>query len=168
MTKTEILNSNKETIINEYKLGSTCKELANKYGCDQVWIWKWLKKNNVQLRKLGEHKRLKESIKNGYKMIPVDDEYPKRYTNGGRMYYEHIIKVEKRLGRFLAGNEVVHHINLNRLDNNDSNLIECSSKKEHAKIHNQLNFLVSELINKNIIQFNFLTKEYQCQKIENN
>ena len=48
---------------------------------------------------------------------------------------EHRIKMEKKLGRFLKHNEVVHHKNENTLDNRVSNL-HLMTKGEHAVLHN--------------------------------
>lgn len=47
---------------------------------------------------------------------------------------EHIIIVEQHLGRYLAGNEVVHHINKIRDDNRIENL-QVMTRSEHATHH---------------------------------
>lgn len=47
---------------------------------------------------------------------------------------EHRLVMEKKLGRYLTAEELVHHKNEIRSDNRESNLILCNFS-EHAKIH---------------------------------
>lgn len=47
---------------------------------------------------------------------------------------EHILVAEKMLGRYLADNEVVHHINHNRQDNRPENLAVMTAS-EHMSLH---------------------------------
>jgi hypothetical protein len=65
----------------------------------------------------------------GYKLIPSD--HPKS-ING--LYYEHILVMEKFLGRKLKDYESVHHINEIKTDNSIENLFVCH-RREHDKAH---------------------------------
>lgn len=60
----------------------------------------------------------------GYKLIKVGDKY----------LYEHRLVMEEFLGRKLKKDEVVHHRDENRLNNDISNL-ELLEKREHDRYH---------------------------------
>ena len=71
----------------------------------------------------------------GHKLIYIEG------SNGkpGKYQYEHIIKMEKKLGRKLRPNEIVHHIDGNASNNDVSNL-KVMTRAEHnvedAEHHN--------------------------------
>ena len=46
----------------------------------------------------------------------------------------HTVLMERKLGRYLSDDEVVHHINHNREDNRIENL-QLMEKKEHMSMH---------------------------------
>ena len=53
---------------------------------------------------------------------------------GGSHIYEYRLIAEQKIGRTLADNEIVHHINGDATDNRPENL-EVMTQSEHAKLH---------------------------------
>jgi hypothetical protein len=58
-----------------------------------------------------------------------------RVRVGGQYRREHRLIAERALGRPLARDEVVHHINSNPLDNRPENLLICSKSYHHSLEH---------------------------------
>ena len=56
------------------------------------------------------------------------------YASKDGYVMEHILVMENHIGRYLAKDEVVHHINKNRCDNRLENL-QLMTFKEHAGLH---------------------------------
>jgi hypothetical protein len=69
---------------------------------------------------------------NGYRYI-LFPEHPKANSKG--YLAEHIVLIEKKIGRYLLKGEIVHHINKNKKDNRLCNLKLCKTRTEHNKIH---------------------------------
>jgi len=68
--------------------------------------------------------------------------------------YIHKRIMEQKIGRPLLNNvEVVHHIDLNKLNNKPDNLHLCENRSEHNELHNQLNALNTYFIDKKAILF---------------
>ena len=80
---------------------------------------------------------------------PTKDGYEKAR---GKYKVRHRKIIAELLGRELLSNEVVHHIDMDKLNNNKENLYVCT-KNEHSSIHQQFNKLARELIKYKIIKF---------------
>ena len=76
--------------------------------------------------------KIKGIISKGEYNYAIVPEHPKAIAHG--YVLEHRIIMENHLGRLLLENEVVHHINGNKKDNNVDNL-RVMDKKEHARLH---------------------------------
>jgi len=58
-----------------------------------------------------------------------------RITVNGRRIKEHNWKAENALGRKLKNNEVVHHVDGNKINNKNSNLVICPNAAYHHLLH---------------------------------
>ena len=75
----------------------------------------------------------REKIRNSRFDTGEGKSYPKLY---GR--HEHRIVAEQMLGRSLKPDEVVHHIDENKRNNDPSNLMVFATQADHAKWHQNL------------------------------
>ena len=57
------------------------------------------------------------------------------YMMVGRHTKEHLVIVEKVLGRKIPDNAEVHHANLIRHDNRNANLVLCEDRSYHRLLH---------------------------------
>lgn len=77
---------------------------------------------------------------NGYKVV-YEPDHPKAMTsrNWHGYVYEHIVVAEKNIRRSLRKNEVVHHLDGDRLNNRYENLL-ILEKSQHTKLHMYLRY----------------------------
>lgn len=78
---------------------------------------------------------------------------------------EHKILVEKNIGRAMLKEEVIHHIDGDKLNNKLDNLQLCSSDKEHRDLHNSLERIAFQLVRSGLIEFNKQTNSYVSRSI---
>ena len=63
----------------------------------------------------------------------VNKSHPRANEDG--QVYLHVIIAEEKLGRCLLPEEVVHHKDLNKLNNDPNNLIVFATKSDHTRFH---------------------------------
>lgn len=82
-----------------------------------------------------EHPKWKggKEVRNGYVWIWCP-EHPLAHRN---KIAEHRLVMEKHIGRYLEIDEIVHHIDGNKQNNNISNL-QLMTASEHVKLHNKI------------------------------
>ena len=98
-------------------------------------------KQKKHLEKLNKNQKGKNNrnwkggvIVNGEGYIMLRQPYHPRANKYGYVF-EHILVMEKVLGRFLIDNEVIHHINGIKEDNKIENLHLFNNHSEHMKFH---------------------------------
>ncbi len=77
-----------------------------------------------------------ERMLNGYVAVYLPD-HPAAYTNDNwrGWIYEHRYIAEKSLGRYLTDEEVVHHLDCDKTNNNPENLIVLANRASHIRLH---------------------------------
>jgi hypothetical protein len=63
----------------------------------------------------------------------IDKNHPRANEDGS--VYLHVVIAERTLGRYLLPEEVVHHKDLNKLNNSPDNLIVFATKSDHTRFH---------------------------------
>lgn len=133
---------------------SDYKKSKGHHFCSQACFGKWsskslVGKNNHAFGKKQDAEHIEKRIakgkdhyswkegrtnKNGYIYVTTDD---------GRRMFEHTLIAEKVLGRRLKRSEVVHHINGNKSDNRNCNLLICD-KSYHRWLENKMAYLYKQ------------------------
>jgi Zn-dependent peptidase ImmA (M78 family) len=108
----------------------TMGQVARELGVSEVTVRGRLQEQGVQTDRY--HKGYKKTW-NGYIMIQQPNHPRADYQGYVR---EHTLVMEAHIGRFLADNEVVHHINEQKDDNRIENL-QLMDKWEHKSHHSR-------------------------------
>ncbi len=85
--------------------------------------------------------------------------HPRANKNG--YVYEHILVMEKKMGRPITIIEKTHHIDGDKHNNKPENLFLCKNNREHQKIHFKMMKLVFKLIKEEKVKFNRITKDFE-------
>lgn len=147
----------------------TCKEICRMYGLStgsSTNLGRRLKKLGVKIRKdAGEnhHNWKGGRIIKGDGYVGIWKPGHKKADNQGYVY-EHTLIIESQIQRNLNKDEEVHHINLNKQDNNINNLCLCTHKT-HLKIHRSMEKLIPVLLEKDIIYFDNESNEYKIKSL---
>jgi replicative DNA helicase len=77
--------------------------------------------------------------------------------------FEHRYLVERALGRKLTKNEIIHHLDGNKQNNEISNLFLCADAKEHEEIHQLEQRFVENLIKEGKVIFDVKTRQFRLR-----
>ena len=123
----------KEILAKKYKELGSMQKVADYFGVSKKLILNHMKRfdipRNPRPSKQEKPKKIDTFHKgytitwNGYKMVKCPN-HP--HCDGKGYIREHILVMEKYLGRYLTEDEVVHHIDENKANNVFTNLIWCT------------------------------------------
>lgn len=143
--------------------GLTCQQIADTCGATKAVVARALHKAGINVRdqKGVNHSQWKGGrvvISSGYVGVWRPD-HPRCNQQG--YVREHIVVMEEQLGRPLTDEEIVHHIDFDKKNNDPKNLFNCEDNKEHSVVHNQANELFGQMVKSGLVIFNRETKEYE-------
>lgn len=132
----------KEYLIKEYEHGKSMGNIAEQLNITPSCVRKYFVKYGIARRGNCDHFRDKpfnnpnwrggkKEYKDGYITIYCPD-HPKAMK--GKYVYEHQLVVEEHIGRILRSDEVVHHIDGNK-HNNDINNLLLMTNSDHLRLH---------------------------------
>ena len=154
-----------KTLVDLYvNQGKSALDIARIYGVKNPHaIYNNLRKEGISIRKpVGQN----HGMWRGGKILNKGDGYvgiwkpEHEKADGGGYVYEHTLVVEQKYGRLPNKHEVVHHINCDKHDNTPENLWICGNK-EHLAIHRSLEKLIKPLMEKGVIIFDEIAKQYK-------
>lgn len=96
----------------------------------------------------------------GYRMIHTEGHGWAAYKK------EHKLVIEKELKRLLNINEVIHHIDGDKLNNEINNLQLCSSDSKHRDAHNNLETIAFSLVKLGLIKFDKISNTYSVAHVK--
>lgn len=152
-----LLPKNEELIRLYVEEKKSCKEICRMYGLkvgSSTNLGRMLRNLGINIRKdAGEnHHNWKGGIiTKGDGYIGIWKPNHERADKQGYVY-EHTLVYEENYGVLPNKNQVIHHINMNKKDNNIKNLYLCNNK-EHLIVHRSLEKLVETLLERQIIKF---------------
>lgn len=116
--------------------------------CDECGAGRWLKRGDIVKLgpqhwcsecgpRLAHWKGGRRTRPDGYVRVVAPEGYhrPSEIHRGTPYVLEHRLIMEQAIGRELAANEVVHHINGDPSDNRPENLALCESQSQHVRRH---------------------------------
>ncbi len=152
-------------LFNEYKVKKkSIKQIRREYGWGINTIKRWLRLHEIPIRSCddpivrkqkGGFRLKKQRRNNGYQYIYFP-EHPNAGSSG--FISEHRLRASKMLGRELTKQDIIHHIDGDRLNNEELNLYP-SNKAGHRKAHSSLMQIGYDLCKQGSL--GFLNGEYQ-------
>ena len=130
--------------------------VGKEFNLQRTQISRVLKRNGIEVARNNsgsEHPHWKGGFNNnkgdGYLGIwsPLHER-----ADGGGYVYAHTLEYEKHTGKLPQKNEVLHHIDLDKRNNDYSNLFLCGHRK-HLEIHRKIEKLIRPLMEKGFIKF---------------
>lgn len=92
----------------------------------------------------------------------TSDGYVNVYVGVKQYRKEHLLVMEKHIGRVLEIQERVHHIDLDKINNELNNLVLHCNESSHRQSHNSLQEVNSTLIKAGLIGYNRNSNQYMA------
>ncbi len=145
--------------------------IAEKYDCARGSVCRHLRRLGIVRPEEGVNSRNrnfhKKQYRSGYPVTFLPNHA--RASHIGYVY-DHVLIMEKEIGRTPSRKEPIHHIDFDRGNMDISNLYLCKSRREHSLIHKSLEDVAKKLYHDGFIMFKdgkyCLTKELEAEHHE--
>lgn len=144
-------------------------EIADKYETTQKVVWRALKKCGIPSRRAVKRNQTGEanSTWRGGRILLGQKRLKGRHWFGGYVYVrqpdhphatrggyvaEHLLVATRARGRRLARGEMVHHIDLDKQNNAEANLV-ITTAAQHARWHAQLEEVAATMLRDGLLAF---------------
>lgn len=128
--------------------------IAGRYGCARITVCRHLRKLGVIRPESGVNSRNRnfrtKQYRSGYPVTFIP-EHPRANHLG--YVFDHILVVEKEIGRTPSRKEPIHHKDLDRTNADNNNLYLSKSHSDHQRVHSSLDSVASQLYKQGIISF---------------
>lgn len=122
---------NDREICKMYRDGISCKEIGEKYNTSDVHVARIIKENGENVNMYKIKKGGLHITSEGY--FRFDDSKGNGFHSGRRL---HVLIAESVIGRQLKTDEIVHHIDGDKLNNHPQNLL-VMKKGDHTLLHHR-------------------------------
>ncbi len=119
-----------------YEKGMTIHQVASSLGI----AWRVVRDT---VNQAGIMRRSGQKLTNGYSTT---------YGPNGQRIYTHTVVATEKIGRTLHANEIVHHIDGDKANNDPSNLA-VMTRRQHGLLHQQLEKLAFDLVKEGLIRY---------------
>ncbi len=162
-----------ERIYKEYiHRGKSIELIAKESKVSSATIRRRLKESGkitIKQRRKGKHSTNWKGGKvkyDGYWKI-LTPNHPRADSSG--YVYEHVLVMEKKLGRLIIKGEIIHHIDGNRGNNEIENLFLCKDTGTHTNIHRSIEEVGLQLFRLGFIKFDKAIRSYYYEigRLEN-
>lgn len=139
MSVSDRLRNDSQAIVEKYVSGEyfSHTDIAKHYGCSKSLVDKIALEKGFPSYKTSSRMTMEKHPKwNGGRFLDKDGRFLV-YVGAGKYQLEHRVIAERALGRKLKKGEVVHHINGDRRDNRNCNLLICTDSY-HKKLEQKI------------------------------
>ena len=126
-----------------------CRQWLCQCDCGNTTVKTTAELNSQHVKTCGNCRNVESRVWNGYKWVYK----PNHPHNSKGWVQEHIYNYETNNSCILDEGAIIHHINMDKMDNSIDNLFFCPDTSTHGKAHASINRLVKELIADGIIHF---------------
>lgn len=155
-------------MVKRYRSGESATKIAKSMGLYATSVGRVLKRNGITMRdtRSGENHPSWKGGRTGKGDNYIGIWKPEHERADSQGYvYEHTLVMEEKIGRLpIKGKEVIHHIDLDKHNNDPNNLYLCGYI-EHTTLHRDLDRLVKPMLEMGLLEFDCEQGKYILSEV---